>query len=126
MASARTTAKVTALAVQIRAATPPARADQDLAAADKALADARTSHQAVTTALTAAKQDHAQASAAKAGADKALAEKKTAVDTAVAKVQALKTELDALAVEKKRFDATDGDGLAAAGCRVVNERFRDG
>jgi hypothetical protein len=51
---------------------------------------------------------------AEAGADKALAEKKTAADAALAKVQALKAELEALAVEKKRSDAKGGDGLAAA------------
>ena len=89
-------------------------ADQDRAAVDKALADARTALQTATTALTAVKKEHAQASAAKAGAEKALAEKKAALDAALAKVQALKAEIDALAVEKKRSAPAKGGGLASA------------
>jgi hypothetical protein len=114
LTSAHTAAKATALAVQA-ARDASNRAAQDLAAADKALADSRASLQVATTALTAAKQEHAQASTAKTGADKVVAEKKTAADAALAKVQSLKAELDALAVEKKRSDATGGNGLAAAG-----------
>ena len=64
--------------------------------------------------MTAAKKEHAQASAAKAGADKALAEKKAPLDAALARVQALKAEIEALAVEKKRSDGSKGGGLASA------------
>ena len=89
-------------------------AGQDKAAVDKALADARAALQTATTALTAVKKEHAQASAAKAGADKALAEKKAPLDAALARVQALKAEVDALAVEMKRFGAPAKGGLASA------------
>ncbi len=50
---------------------------------------------------------------AKAAADKALAGKQAPLDAAIARVQALKAEADALAVEKKRADAGRG-GLASA------------
>jgi hypothetical protein len=83
-------------------------ATQDKDAVAKALADARTAMQTATNGLTAVKKEHAQASAAKAGAEKALAEKKATVDVSVAKVQALKAEIDALAVELKRSPATKG------------------
>ncbi|MFI5459103.1 MAG: hypothetical protein ACHRXM_27050 [Isosphaerales bacterium] len=43
----------------------------------------------------------------------ALAEKKAPLDAALARVQPLKAEVDALAVEPKRFGATKG-GLASA------------
>ena len=85
-----------------------------MVAADKAFAAASSLLQTATAALTAAKQEYAQASAAKAGAEKVLTEKKTAASAALAKAQALKAELDALAIEKKRSDATGGAGLAAA------------
>jgi hypothetical protein len=49
----------------------------------------------------------------KTAAEKVLAEKRAPLDAAVAKVQALKAEAEALAVEKKRFDGTKG-GLASA------------
>jgi hypothetical protein len=63
--------------------------------------------------VAAVKKELEQATAAKAAADKALAEKKAPLDAALARVQALRAEAEALAVEKKRFDAKGG--LASAG-----------
>jgi hypothetical protein len=63
--------------------------------------------------LATAKKVQADANATKVGAEKVLAEKKAPLDVAVAKVHALKAEIDALAIEKKRSDASKG-GLAAA------------
>ena len=83
------------------------------AAAEKAMADARTALQAATTQLAAVKKPLEQANAAKAAADKALAAKKAPLDAAIARIQSLKAEAEALAVEKKRFDASKG-GLASA------------
>ena len=83
-------------------------------ATEKALAAARTALQAATNTLTAVKKEHAKASAAKAGAEKALAERKAPLDAAIARVQALKAEIDALAVERNRSDGSKGGGLASA------------
>ena len=90
------------------------RADQDKAAAEKALADARTALQTSTTQHAAVKKALEQATAAKVAAAKALDEKQALLVTAIARVQALKAEAEALAIEKKRADATRG-GLASAG-----------
>jgi len=111
-ASAMSTAKAATLAVH-SARDAFNHAGQDKAAVDKALADARSFLQLGATALAAIKKEHAQASAAKAGAAKALAEKKAPLDAALAKVQALKAEVDALAVEMKRSGPAKG-GLASA------------
>jgi hypothetical protein len=112
-ASARSIAKAATLAVHA-ARDALNHADLDRAVADKALADARTTLATATTALTAVKKEHAQASAAKAGAEKALAEKKATFDATMARVQALKAEIDALAVEQKRFSPPKAGGLASA------------
>jgi hypothetical protein len=69
--------------------------------------------QNVTTALASAKKVQADANATKVGAERVLAEKKAPLDTLLARIQALKTEIDTLAVEKKRSDVGKG-GLAAA------------
>jgi hypothetical protein len=113
--AARTTAKAATLAVS-SARELSNRALQEKAAADKALADGRAVLQALTTALTTVKKDHAQASAGKAGAEKNLAEKKASLDATLAKVQSLKAELEALAVEQKRSAPAPGakGGLASA------------
>ncbi len=113
--TARTTAKAAALAVST-ARDLSNKALQEKAAAEKTLADGRAALQNLTTALAAVKKDHAQASAAKAGAEKALAEKKAPLDATLAKVQALKAELEALAVEQKRSAPATGakGGLASA------------
>jgi hypothetical protein len=74
------------------------RADHELSAANKTLADAKRALQTATNQLTSLKKDHAQASAAKAGAEKALADKKAADEFAHAKVKALKAEIESLAV----------------------------
>jgi hypothetical protein len=112
--NARLSAKVAALAVQSARDTAN-RAGQEQAAADKALADARAALQSATTALANVKKEHAQASAAKAGAEKALAETKVHLDASLAKLQALKSELEALAAESKKFAAPPAkDGLASA------------
>jgi hypothetical protein len=110
---ARSTAKASALGVH-SARDAFNHAEQDRAGTEKALAAARTALQAATTTLTAAKQAHAQASAAKAGVEKALAEKRVPLDAALAKGQALKAEIEALAVEKKKSDSSKGSGLASA------------
>jgi hypothetical protein len=69
----------------------------------------------LNSALTAVKKEHAQASAVKAGAEKALAEKKAPLDAAVARAKALAAELEALAVEQKRFTPQPAKGgLASA------------
>ena len=112
-ATASSTAKAATLAVH-SARDAFSHATQDQAAVDKALADARAGLLTATNALAAVKKEHAQTSAAKAGAVKVLAEKKAEVDATVAKVQALKSEADALAVEMKRFGAPAKGGLASA------------
>jgi hypothetical protein len=111
-AAARSTAKAAGLAL-LSARELSGRANQEKVAVDKVLADARAALNAATTVLTAVKKDYAQASAAKAGAEKALAEKKAPLDIAAAKAQALKAELEALAVELKRAGPSKG-GLASA------------
>ena len=113
-ANARLSVKAAGLAVQSAHETTN-RAAQDQAAADKALADARAALQVATTALADFKKEHAQASAAKAGAEKAIAEKKAPLEASLAKVRALKAELEALAVESRKFAPPPSkDGLASA------------
>jgi hypothetical protein len=113
--NARLSAKAAGLAVQSAHDTAN-RAGQEQAAADKALADARATLQLATTALANVKKEHAQASAAKAGAEKTLAERKAHVDASLAKVRALKAELEALAAESKQFAPPPAKGgLASAG-----------
>ncbi len=112
-ATATSTAKAATLAVH-SARDAYNHAGQDQAAVDKSLADARAGLQTATNALAAVKKEHAQSSAAKAGAAKVLAEKKAEIDAAVAKVQALKAEADALAVELQRFGAPPKGNLASA------------
>jgi hypothetical protein len=111
--AARASAKAAGLAL-LSARDLTGRVTQEKVAVDKALADARAALQQATNAFTEVKKAHAQASAAKAGAEKALAEKKAPLDAATAKVQALKTELDALAVELKRSGPAKGDLASAA------------
>jgi hypothetical protein len=111
---ARTTAKAATLA-STSAREITNRALQEKAAADKALADGQAALGGLNTAFAAVKKEHAQASAAKAGAEKTLAEKKAPLDAALARVQALKAELEALAVEQKRSTpAPAKGGLASA------------
>ncbi len=72
----------------------------------KVLADARAAQAAADALVTTAQGVVDQANAAKAAADKTLAEKKAAADNAVAARDAARAEAQALAVEKKQFDAT--------------------
>jgi Planctomycete cytochrome C/WD domain, G-beta repeat len=113
--AARTTAKAGTLA-STSARDLTTRALEEKAAADKALSAGQAALQSLSTALAAVKKEHAQASAAKAGAEKALAEKKTPLDAALAKVKALQTEVDALAIEQKRPGHRQAKGgLASTG-----------
>jgi WD40 repeat protein len=111
-ATARSTAKAATLAVH-SARDAASHATQDKDSLAKSLADSRALLQTATNAVAAAKKEHAQASATKAGAEKALAEKKAPLDAALARAQALKAELDALASEMKRSGPAKG-GLASA------------
>ena len=78
------------------------RADQEKAAADKALADARAALQTATTALPPSKKSTHRPPPPRPGPTRP-SPKEGRLDAALAKVQALKAEVDALAVEKKRF-----------------------
>lgn len=110
-ANARLVARAASLAVP-SARDALARVDQEKAAAEKALAEARGVVPGLTNQLASAKKELEQATAAKTAAEKALAEKRAPLDAALAKVKALQAEAEALAVEKKRFDAGRG-GLAS-------------